>query len=44
MFSLLLDLDEIDTIENNINIFSHNNFNLISFFDRDHGDRDGSLH
>ena len=42
VFSLLLDLDEIDTIDNNINIFSHNNFNLISFYDRDHGDRDGS--
>ena len=42
VFSLLLDLDEIDTIDNNINIFSYNNFNLISFYDRDHGDRDGS--
>ena len=42
VFSLLLDLDEIDTIDNNINIFSHNNFNLISFYDRDHGERDGS--
>jgi len=42
VFSLLLDLDEIDTIDNKINIFSHNKFNLISFYDRDHGDRDSS--
>ncbi len=42
VFSLLLDLDEIDTIDNKINIFSYNKFNLISFYDRDHGDRDSS--
>ena len=42
VFSLLLDLDEIDTIDNKINLFSYNKFNLISFYDRDHGDRDGS--
>ena len=42
VFSLLIDLDEIDKINNNLNFFSYNRFNLISFFDKDHGNRDGS--
>ena len=41
VFSLLIDLDEISEINNNLNIFSYNKFNLISFFDIDHGNRDG---
>ena len=42
VFSLFLDLDEIKEISNKINLFSYNKFNLISFFDIDHGPRDGS--
>ena len=42
VFSLLIDLDEINEIDNNLNFFSYNKFNLISFFDIDHGNRDGS--
>ena len=42
VFSLLIDLDEINEIDNNLNFFSYNKFNLISFFDIDHGPRDGS--
>ena len=42
VFSLFIDLSEIHEIENNIPFFSYNKFNLISFFDKDHGDRDGS--
>ena len=42
VFSLLLDLSELDHLDKNINFFSYNNFNLISFFDKDHGERDGS--
>ena len=42
VFSLLIDLDEIIEINKNLNFFSYNKFNLISFFDIDHGDRDGS--
>ena len=42
VFSLLIDLDELETIQNKIKIFSHNKFNLISFFDKDHGPRDGT--
>ena len=42
VFSLLIDLDEISKIDNNLNFFSYNKFNLISFFDIDHGNRDGS--
>ncbi len=41
VFSLLIDLDEIKEINNNVNLFSYNRFNLISFFDKDHGNRDG---
>tara|TARA_B100000287_G_C20634750_1_gene781223 strand:+ start:634 stop:1410 length:777 start_codon:yes stop_codon:yes gene_type:complete len=42
VFSLLIDLDEIEEINNNLKIFSYNTFNLISFFDIDHGNRDGT--
>ena len=41
VFSLLIDLSELNIIDKNINFFSYNKFNLISFFDKDHGDRDG---
>ena len=40
-FSLLIDLDEINLLDKSIGIFSHNKFNIISFYDKDHGDRDG---
>ncbi len=40
-FSLLIDLDEINLLEKSISIFSHNKFNIFSFYDKDHGDRDG---
>jgi Uncharacterized conserved protein len=39
---LLVDLDELKIIENEIKIFSYNKFNIISFFDKDHGPRDGT--
>ena len=40
-FSLLIDLDEINILDKSIGIFSHNKFNVFSFYDKDHGDRDG---
>ncbi len=40
-FSLLIDLDETDLLDKSIGIFSHNKFNIFSFYDKDHGDRDG---
>ena len=40
-FSLLIDLDEINFLDKSIGIFSHNKFNIFSFYDKDHGDRDG---
>ena len=40
-FSILIDLDEIDQLDKSIGIFSHNKFNIFSFYDKDHGDRDG---
>ena len=42
VFSLFLDLSELKEIENKIKIFSYNKFNLISFYDSDHGPRDGT--
>ena len=42
VFSLLIDLSELGTLEKKISFFSYNSFNLVSFFDRDHGNRDGS--
>jgi len=42
VFSLLIDIDELEIIENKIKIFSYNKFNIISFFDKDHGPRDGT--
>ena len=42
VFSLLIDLNELDQINKDIKFFSYNKFNIMSFFDKDHGDRDGS--
>ena len=42
VFSLLIDLEELAIIDKSINFFSYNKFNLISFFDKDHGPRDGT--
>jgi len=42
VFSLLLDLSELDHLDKTVKFFSFNKFNLISFFEKDHGDRDGS--
>ncbi len=38
IFSLLLDLDELDDLDHGLRLFSRNRFNLIAFHDRDHGD------
>lgn len=37
VFSLLLDIDALPTLHQQLRLFSHNRFNLFSFFDRDHG-------
>ena len=42
VFSLLIDLNEIRLIDKKIPFFSYNKFNVLSFFDKDHGERDGS--
>lgn len=41
VYALLLDLDQLPLDTESV-IFSHNRFNLLSFFDRDHGARDGT--
>ena len=41
-FSLFIDLDEIEQLDKSISIFSHNKFNIFSFYNKDHGYRDGS--
>ena len=40
-FWMLLDLDELPTLDRSFRRFSHNRFNLFSFHDRDHGDSSG---
>ena len=42
VFSLLIDLSELNFLDKNISFFSYNKFNLISFFDKDHGERNGT--
>lgn len=37
VFSLLIDLAELNTLQKNLKIFSYNKFNIVSFFDVDHG-------
>jgi len=41
-FSSLIDLSEIQDIEKKIYFFSYNNFNILSFYNIDHGPRDGT--
>ena len=41
-FSLLIDLREIENLGKKIKFFSYNKFNILSFYDTDHGRRDGS--
>ena len=40
-FSILFDLDELEELNKKIKIFSLNSFNLFSFYNKDHGARDG---
>lgn len=37
VFMLALDLDQIASLDCRLKLFSHNRFNLLSLFDRDHG-------
>ena len=41
-FSLLLDLSEIVDLDKKVNFFSYNKFNILSFYNIDHGPRNGS--
>lgn len=42
VFSAFLDIDRIDDVARKTRLFSRNRFNFYSFYDRDHGPRDGS--
>jgi len=41
-FSLLIDLKEIESLGKKISFFSYNRFNVLSFYDVDHGPRNGT--
>lgn len=41
-YSLLVDLDELETVDRRNRLLSHNRWNLFSIHDKDHGARDGS--
>ncbi len=40
-FSFLIDLDELEKLSKNNLMFSYNKFNIFSFYDKDHGERNG---
>ena len=42
VFSFLIDLSELNHLNKKIKFFSYNRFNLLSFYEKDHGNRDGS--
>jgi len=42
VFALSLDVDEIDHLARSLRLFSRNRWNLLSFHDCDHGNRDGT--
>ena len=42
VFSLLIDLSELELLEKDLKLFSYNRFNIISFYNKDHGPRDGN--
>ncbi len=42
VFSLLIDLSDLVSLNKKIKFFSYNQFNLMSFYEKDHGNRDGS--
>ncbi|MCK6444049.1 DUF1365 domain-containing protein [Elstera cyanobacteriorum] len=42
VFSMLLDIDGVPQQTAKTRFFSHNRWNILAFFDRDHGARDGS--
>jgi DUF1365 family protein len=42
VFSLYIDLGELEACDRALRLFSHNRWNLVSFHDRDHGPRDGT--
>ncbi len=42
LFNLCLEVDDLDRLEGRLRLFSHNRPNLVSFYDRDHGPRDGT--
>ncbi|PPR12218.1 MAG: hypothetical protein CFH41_00252 [Alphaproteobacteria bacterium MarineAlpha11_Bin1] len=42
VFNILVDIDTLEKDARARRLFSYNRFNLFSFFDRDHGARDGS--
>ncbi|GHF11454.1 DUF1365 domain-containing protein [Kordiimonas sediminis] len=42
VFNLFLDLDTVAETARGLNLFSVNRFNIVSFYEKDHGDRDSS--
>jgi len=42
VFSLFIDLSELDLLDKSLKLFSYNKFNIISFYNKDHGPRNGN--
>ena len=41
-FSIYIDLDDLEKLDKNNLFFSYNKFNIYSFYNKDHGNRDGN--
>ncbi len=41
-FSIFFNIDELEELDKKISVFSLNKFNIFSFYNKDHGDRDGT--
>ena len=42
VFWFLFDLNELQTLDQNLTFFTHNRWGILSFYDSDHGPRDGT--
>ena len=42
VYSILFDIDKLEDIQKQCNLFSYNRFNFFSFYFKDHGKKDGS--
>ena len=42
VFNMLIDIDDLKYLDKNLNLFSFNKFNIFSFYEKDHGLKNGT--